>query len=111
MPQPPLLSTPNCQNSNSVRVHVWITGRVQGVGYRFSTLTEARQRHLNGWVKNLADGEVEAVFEGSLTNVEAMIQWCHHGPPAALPENIVVEWEEPEGLQGFEIVRSEGDEG
>lgn len=103
-PDPPL-STADSQNPNFVRVHIWISGRVQGVGYRFSTLSEARQRDLNGWVKNLPDGRVEAVFEGRLTNVEEMIQWCHHGPSAAKPEKVAVEYEAVEGLQGFEIIR------
>jgi acylphosphatase len=97
--------TADSPNSSFVRVHVWISGRVQGVGYRFSTLSEARQRDLNGWVKNLPDGRVEAVFEGILTNVEEMIQWCHHGPSAAKPENVIVEYEQVEQLQGFEIIR------
>ncbi|MGB3403949.1 MAG: acylphosphatase [Microcoleaceae cyanobacterium] len=103
-PDPPL-PTANSQNSNFIRVHVWISGRVQGVGYRFSTLHQARQRDLNGWVRNLPDGRVEAVFEGTLTNIEEMIQWCHHGPSAAKPENVGVEYEPVEGLQGFEIIR------
>ncbi len=105
MSQPSSQSIASNQSLNTVRVHVWITGKVQGVGYRFSTLTEARQRSLNGWVKNLPNGQVEAVFEGLLINVKAMIQWCYSGPPGARPETVTVEWEEPEGLQGFEIIR------
>ena len=98
-------STASNQSSNIVRVHLWISGRVQGVGYRFSTLKVAQQRGLNGWVKNLPNGQVEAVFEGSLMNVKEMIQWCHSGPTAAAPEQVQVEWEQPEGLSGFEILR------
>ncbi|MGB3536174.1 MAG: acylphosphatase [Microcoleaceae cyanobacterium] len=105
MSLPSLSSTGNSLNSEMTRVHVWISGRVQGVGYRFSTLHQAKQRDLHGWVKNLPDGRVEAVFEGTLTNIEEMIQWCHHGPEAALPKNVEVEYEEVEELQGFEIVR------
>jgi acylphosphatase len=105
MASPSPCSTGDSQNSEIVRVHVWISGRVQGVGYRFSTLSEARQRDLQGWVKNLPDGRVEAVFEGTLTNIKEMIQWCHHGPTAAVPQTVEVEFEAVEGLQEFEIVR------
>jgi acylphosphatase len=57
-----------------MRVHVLISGLVQGVGYRFSTASEARRRHLAGWVKNLSDGRVEAVFEGDLSDVAKMLE-------------------------------------
>ncbi len=105
MSSDPLLSTADSQNPKTVRVHVWISGRVQGVGYRLSTLSEARQRNLHGWVKNLADGRVEAVFEGTSKNIEEIIKWCHHGPTTAIPTTVEVEFEEAEGIEGFEIVR------
>jgi acylphosphatase len=104
MSSPSPFSTGNSQNSKILRIHVWISGQVQGVGYRLSTLSEARQRDLQGWVKNLPDGRVEAVFEGTPKNIEDIIKWCRHGPPTAIPETVEIEFEEVEGLQGFEIV-------
>jgi acylphosphatase len=95
------LSTSEAQ----VRAHVLISGRVQGVGYRFFTVNEARRLGINGWVQNLPDKRVEAVFEASQGNVEAMILWCHHGPPGAVVQDVLVEYEVPEGLRGFETLR------
>ncbi|MBF2067970.1 MAG: acylphosphatase [Calothrix sp. C42_A2020_038] len=85
--------------------HVLVSGRVQGVGYRYATVETATQLGLNGWVRNLPDKRVEAVFEGERAIVEQMIRWCHEGPPAALVETVKVEYIPPEGLQGFEIRR------
>lgn len=89
-----------------VRAHVLIAGQVQGVGYRFTTQDMARVLKLNGWVRNLRDGRVEAVFEGGQEPIDQMIHWCHQGPPAARVDQVTVEFEPPEGLRGFEIVRS-----
>lgn len=89
-----------------IRAHVLISGRVQGVGYRFSTQDVASVYSLAGWVRNLPDGRVEAVFEGDRAPVEDMIQWCHKGPPHAQVNEVKVEYEPPEGLKGFEIRRS-----
>lgn len=91
--------------SNSIRAHVIVSGRVQGVGYRFSTLDEAHSRGITGWVRNLPDGRVEAVFEGSEEVVKEMICWCHQGPPASVVKDVVVEYEKPEGLRQFDIRR------
>ncbi|HEY9725159.1 MAG TPA: acylphosphatase [Chroococcales cyanobacterium] len=88
-----------------IRAHVFISGRVQGVGYRFSTLDRANELGISGWVRNLPDRRVEAVFEGSQTAVEEMIQWCNRGPRGAVVNDVAVEYEVPEGLQGFEIRR------
>ncbi|MCX7592328.1 MAG: acylphosphatase [Fischerella sp.] len=95
------------QMSQSIRAHVFISGRVQGVGYRFATVDTASQLGLSGWVRNLPDGRVEAVFEGVREVVEEMIRWCHQGPPAAMVKEVVVEFEEPEGLRRFEVRRVE----
>ena len=73
-----------------IRAQVLIEGRVQGVFFRAETRTVARQHALTGWVKNLYDGSVEAVFEGEEENVEKVIQWCHKGPPHALVTNVTV---------------------
>lgn len=89
-----------------VRAHVLISGVVQGVGYRFSTQDMALLLKLNGWVRNLRDGRVEAVFEGMPDDVNEIIRWCHQGPPAAVVEQVAVEYEQPEGLHGFEMRRS-----
>lgn len=88
-----------------IRAHVFVSGRVQGVGYRYSTVNEAQRLGVNGWVRNLPDGRVEAVFEGSRTVVEEIIRWCHKGPTAAVVKEVAVEYEELEGLRGFETRR------
>lgn len=85
-----------------IQAHVFISGVVQGVGYRFSTVRQARQWGVNGWVRNLADGRVEAVFEGDRNSVKKMIQWCYTGPSAAVVEDVAVEYGTPKGIQGFE---------
>lgn len=90
-----------------IRAHVFIAGRVQGVGYRYATVDTASQLGLTGWVRNLPDSRVEAVFEGAKVVVEEMIRWCHIGPPAAVVKDVVVEYEEPEGLRRFEVKRLE----
>jgi acylphosphatase len=75
------------------RVHVYISGRVQGVFFRAETQRTAKGFNLNGWVRNMADGRVEALFEGEDTNVDNMIKWCHIGPPAARVEEVLAEEE------------------
>ena len=76
------------------RVHVYISGRVQGVFFRAETQRTAKSFNLTGWVINMADGRVEAIFEGEDTNIDKMIAWCHIGPPAARVEEVLTE-EEP----------------
>ncbi len=88
-----------------MRVHVFITGRVQGVGYRYHTQRLANQLGLGGWVRNLPDGRVEAVFEGGKEAVDRIIAWCHQGPPTAVVEQVVATPEAPEGTTGFQIIR------
>ncbi|MDH6085357.1 acylphosphatase [Umezakia ovalisporum] len=90
-----------------VRAHVLVSGRVQGVGYRYATVDTASQLGLTGWVRNLPDNRVEAVFEGAGAVVEEMVRWCHIGPPAAMVKDVVVEYEQPESLLGFEVKRFE----
>lgn len=81
--------------AEAVRAHVWVRGRVQGVGFRISTQYEAQVRKLPGWVRNLEDDRVECVFEGPKPVVEAMLAWCRRGPPGARIEDVRVEWEAP----------------
>lgn len=90
----------------SLRAHVTISGRVQGVGFRFTTQDVAIVYGLAGWVRNLPNGQVEAVFEGDRVAIENMVQWCHAGPPSATVEQVLVTYEPVEGLSGFEIRRS-----
>ncbi|WP_254769339.1 acylphosphatase [Salinilacihabitans rarus] len=89
--------------SDRTRVHVFVSGTVQGVFYRATTRDTARERGVDGWVKNLPDGRVEAVFEGPADAVEGMVEWCHEGSPAADVEDVEAEYEEPRGEDGFEI--------
>jgi acylphosphatase len=87
-----------------VRAHVWISGRVQGVFFRYATQQEAQKHGVAGWVKNLPDGRVEAVFEGEKEAVEALLQWCRRGPPSAAVSEVAVEWEPHRGeFASFEI--------
>lgn len=80
-----------------VRAHVFVRGHVQGVFFRFETRTKAMQHKVTGWVKNLRDGRVEAVFEGEKEAVEAMIDFCRRGPSGATVTGVDVLWEEPKG--------------
>jgi len=84
--------------------HVYVSGRVQGVNFRFYTRQEAVRLGLNGWVRNLMDGRVEAVFQGDEELVNKMIEWCRRGPPSARVEDVQLLWESPEGnLSGFGV--------
>lgn len=67
----------------NTRVHVFISGIVQGVFFRSSTKDRAEELGITGWVRNLPDGRVEAVFEGDKENVEKMVEWCRNGPEYA----------------------------
>jgi len=91
------------QQNATVCAHVWISGKVQGVGYRLSAQSEAVKRGVNGWIKNLPDGRVEAVFEGDKAAVDQMIQWSHQGPTAAVVKDVNVEYETPQGRSEFQV--------
>ena len=67
-----------------------ITGRVQGVGFRFYTQRKARELGLTGWVRNCRDGSVEAVIQGAPGAVETMIAWARRGPPSAVVSDMLV---------------------
>ncbi|HFC49331.1 MAG TPA: acylphosphatase [Thermofilum sp.] len=77
------------------RARVYISGKVQGVFFRASTWEVAKRLGLRGYVRNLPDGRVEAVFEGDEEKVRKAIEWCRRGPPLAIVENVEVKWEEP----------------
>lgn len=68
---------------STITVHLEISGRVQGVGYRESMRAVAQALDVNGWVRNRDDGNVEAMVQGPEGDVERVIAWCHNGPPGA----------------------------
>lgn len=75
-------------SSNIVTIRVVIEGRVQRVGFRYWVIDQAKSRHLNGWVRNLRSGEVEALFSGTQVTVEDMIEACHQGPAHAQVKSV-----------------------
>ena len=89
--------------SEQVRRRVVVRGNVQGVFFRNTCRREANARGVGGWVTNRPDGAVEAVFEGELDAVAAMVDWCRRGPRGADVEGVEETSEEPEGLSRFEI--------
>ncbi len=76
-----------------LRAHVCVNGRVQGVCFRMETQHAAKRHGLTGWVKNLPDGRVEAVFEGDSKSVESMLHWCETGAPLARVNRVTMERE------------------
>lgn len=91
----------------TVRVHVFVSGRVQGVFFRVETRDEARKRNVAGWVRNISGGKVEAIFEGKREDVEKLIEFCRRGPPGARVTKLDVQWEEHSGeFKDFKIRRS-----
>lgn len=87
-----------------VRTHVTVSGRVQGVFFRSETSHEAKRRNVTGWICNMPDGRVEAVFEGEEKSVKELIDFCQHGPLGAKVTNVHVAWEKYRGeFKNFEI--------
>ena len=80
-----------------------ISGRVQGVAYRDSCRRMAKQHGVHGWVRNLPDGSVEAVFEGRSDDVRRLVDWSRRGPRFAEVADVRVQPEEPEGITAFQI--------
>ena len=76
-----------------IRAHIYVTGNVQGVFFRQNTKRQAQRRGVCGWVSNLPDGRVEAVFEGEATSVKEVIDYCRHGPSFAKVERVDVFFE------------------
>ncbi|WP_049983083.1 acylphosphatase [Halorubrum sp. BV1] len=89
--------------TDRTRAHVYVSGRVQGVYYRATTRDTAREAGVDGWVRNREDGRVEAVFEGEEAAVREMVEWCETGSKAAEVDAVDATYEEPEGLDGFEV--------
>ncbi|MGH9086126.1 MAG: acylphosphatase [Acidimicrobiales bacterium] len=86
-----------------VRVHLIVTGRVQGVWYRQSCKEVAVAAGVHGWVRNTADGRVEAVLEGERDAVDAVIGWMRVGPPHAVVDDVQLTVEPPEGARTFAV--------
>ena len=86
-----------------VRCRVLISGRVQGVFFRDTCRRLAEQHGVAGWVRNLPDGRVEAVFEGPAEDVRRLVDWAHTGPRLATVDTVAVQPEPPEGLTAFRI--------
>lgn len=87
-----------------VRAHVFVSGFVQGIFFRYETRKMAYRRNVTGWVRNLSDGRVEAVFEGEKRDVDEMIAFCRRGPEGAVIKDVEISWEEPTGeFRGFQI--------
>ncbi len=92
------------QREDHERARVSISGRVQGVFFRDSARERAEQLGLTGWVRNLPDGRVEALFEGPSERVREMVRWCEQGPPHAAVEDVKTEFEVSKGdLTSFEV--------
>ena len=95
------------KNSSKKRVHVFASGKVQGVYYRDSTKREAKSLGLSGWVRNLSDKRVEALIEGDSQKVDALLSFMREGPKYARVEGLEVEVDEHRGeFDSFEIIAS-----
>jgi acylphosphatase len=91
-------------SEDTERAHVRISGQVQGVFFRDSTRQKAVELNLTGWVRNLPDGRVEAVFEGPSERVREILRWCEEGPRHATVEEVDADIEDASGdLSGFEV--------
>jgi acylphosphatase len=87
-----------------VRAHVFVSGRVQGVFFRSETRHEAKKHGVKGWIRNVRDGRVEAVFEGEKDVVKKLIEFCKRGPPGARVTHVDVKWESYTGeFEDFQI--------
>jgi len=86
-----------------IRFRVLISGRVQGVNFRYACQRMAVLHGVRGWVRNLEDGRVEAVFEGAGQDVQHLLDWAQRGPSHAVVADVVVQAEQPEGLSTFQV--------
>lgn len=86
------------------RAHVFVSGDVQGVFFRSNTRSSAIRLEVKGWVRNLFDGRVEAIFEGEKAQVEQMLEFCKRGPPGAAVDSVEVKWEKyKDEFDSFEV--------
>ena len=96
-------SEPSSEATRKTCLRVLISGRVQGVGYRYSTKEQAIALNIVGWVRNLADGRVEATIQGVASSVDSMMKWFYKGPPAAKVTGIETEQQPIQAFETFEI--------
>jgi acylphosphatase len=87
----------------SVQAHLFISGHVQGVGFRAKASLQANTLGLNGWVANLPDGRIELVAEGDPELVNQLIDWCRSGPARATVTDVTIAWEPPNDEPPFSI--------
>ncbi len=89
-----------------IRRHCFFSGKVQGVFFRANTRDKAREVGIDGWVKNLKDGRVEAVFEGPEDKVKEVIEFCKNDQPHARVDDVEITEEEPTGeFDSFRVIR------
>jgi acylphosphatase len=86
-----------------IRKRVLVRGLVQGIGFRYSLVTQAELRGIAGWVRNRPDGSVEAVLEGAADAVDSVVDWCRRGPRGSRVDAVELNDEEPEGIEGFSV--------
>jgi len=92
------------EKKDRIRAHLVIRGLVQGVWFRASTVEQAHQAKVGGWVCNRPDGAVEVVIEGERSRVMQLVAWCYRGPRSARVESVDLKWEEPTGeFSGFTV--------
>ena len=92
--------------SASVRLHAWVCGRVQGVGYRHFAWTEARRLDVAGWVRNEADGRVQVVAEGEKAALDDLLAALHRGPSWARVQDVEASWKDATGeFSTFDVRR------
>ena len=90
---------------SKTRAHVFVSGRVQGVFFRQNTDRKAQSHGVAGWVRNLEDGRVEAVFEGEEASVKALVGFCSKGPRGASVTDVAVTWDTFKGeFENFSII-------
>lgn len=87
-------------------VHVWVSGLVQGVAFRYHTRVLARELGVRGWVRNLPDGRVEVWAEGERAELERLVAWLRHGPPSAHVQGVEVVHAPARGLASFDVDRA-----
>lgn len=107
MPEETTTAVPKPSAAQRAGVHIFVSGKVQGVWFRASTQKMAVELGLTGWVRNLYDGRVEALAEGPEEALQALIDWCHRGPDLARVVDVETEWVAWTGrFDGFEVAAS-----